>query len=201
MDFLTGYRTHPHLDQFEVGCKAAELMLKIIKDKLNLTTAFMKLPMIVPGETNDEPRNELVAELEKMDADSRVMTSSFFLGHPWLDVSIIGDSVLVVTNDDQVLAEKYAQALANKFWKLRHNFPLHLYSVEEAVRIGMESSEKSTVLCEMGDCLFGGASGDVVTTVRVPKWRLRAVTGYVFSEPEHYFGDKVILPLTVRLHQ
>ena len=166
VDFLTGYRTHPHLDQFEVGCRAAELMLKLIKNKLNPTKAFIKLPMIVLGETNDEPRNELVTELEKMEADSGVMTSSFFLGYPWADISIIGDSVLVVTNDDQVLAEKYAQALADKFWKLRYNFPLHLYSVEEAVKIGMESSEGPTVLCEMGDCLLGGASGDVVTTVR-----------------------------------
>ncbi len=185
VDFLTGYRTHPHFDQFEVGCKAAALMLEIIKDKPRLTKAFIKLPMLGPGETNDGPRNELVAELEKMDADCRVMTGSFFLGYPWDDISIAGNSVLVVTNDDQVLAEKYARALADKFWCLRHQFPLDLYSVEEAVRIGMESSEGPTVICEMGESLMGGSSGDVVTTVRyLIEHGIKEVAVAVIVDPE-----------------
>ena len=165
-DFLTGYRTHPHLDQFDVGCRAAQLMLKIIKNRPNLTKAFIKLPMIVPGETKDEPRNELVRELKKIETDPDVIAGAFFLGYPWADVSIMGDSVLVVTNNNQALAEKYARTLSDKFWKLRYDFPLDLYTLEEAVKIGQESSRGPTVLCEMGECLFGGASGDVVTTLR-----------------------------------
>jgi len=165
-DFFIAYRTHPHLDQFNVGLRAAKLMLRIISDKSRLSKAFIKIPMIIPGETNDEPRNKLVAELERIETDARVLTSSFFIGYPWADTSIAGDSVLVVTDGDQNLAQRYAQGLAAEYWSLRGNFPLRLHSVDEAIRISMDPSGWPTVLCEMGDNLFGGASGDVVTTVR-----------------------------------
>jgi len=38
--------------------------------------------------------------------------------------------------------------------------------VQQAVKIGLESKKRGPlVICEMGECLLGGASGDVVTTI------------------------------------
>ena len=88
------------------------------------------------------------------------------MGYPWADVSINGASVLVVARDGPDLAEKYAGELAEKMWKLRTDFKFHIYSVEEAVKIGMQTPEKPVVLDELCDYTLGGSSGDVVTSVR-----------------------------------
>jgi microcystin degradation protein MlrC len=165
-DFFVGYRTHPHIDQFEVGCEAAGLTVTLIEEKPLLTKSFIKLPLITPGENRSDPINELASEIKRIQGDPAAFTGSFFVGYPWADVSITGASVLVVTRNDQDLAEKYAKELAEKMWKLRRDFKFHFYSIEEAVKIGMQTPEKPILLDELCDCTLGGSSGDVVSSVR-----------------------------------
>jgi microcystin degradation protein MlrC len=165
-DFFVGYRTHPHIDQFEVGCEAAELTVALIEEKPVLTKSFIKLPLITPAENRSDPIKELASEIKRIEDDPGVFTGSFFVGYPWADVSINGASVLVVTRDDPDLAQKYAGDLAEKMWQLRNDFKFHIYSIEEAVEIGKKTPEKPIVLDELCDCTLGGSSGDVVTSLR-----------------------------------
>jgi microcystin degradation protein MlrC len=165
-DFFVAYRTHPHLDQYETGQKAARVLLRLIEKKMNLTKSYILIPMMVPGENRDETREILISELDKIDRDPKVVSSLIIISHPWSDLGIQGDSVLVITDNDQELAGKYARMLASKFWELRHDFPLDLYSIQQAVKLGKETKKKGpTVICEMGECLLGGASGDVVANI------------------------------------
>lgn len=165
-DFFVGYRTHPHVDQFEVGCEAAELMVMLIKEKPKLTKSFIKLPLITPGENRSEPIIELAADIKRIEDDPDIFTSSYFVGYPWADVSILGASVMAVSYDNQAAAQKYAKELAEKMWGLRRDFQFRIYSVEEAVKIGMETPGKPVLLNELCDCTLGGSSGDVVTSAR-----------------------------------
>jgi microcystin degradation protein MlrC len=141
---------------------------------------------MAPGENSDTPRGKLIAELEKLDKDPQVISSSIIISHPWGDISIQGDSVFVVTDNDQELAHRYARNLANKFWDLRHDFPLDLYSIQQAVKVGLETKEKGpVVICEMGDCILGGASGDIVTSLSYLIQRgIRGVVVAVIVDPE-----------------
>ncbi len=165
-DFLIGYRTHPHIDQFEVGCTAAELMVTLIKEKPKLTQSFIKLPLMTPGENKSEPIREMRSEIKRIEEDPHVFTASFFVGYPWADVSISGASVMVITRDNKALTEKYAKELAQRMWELRRDFKFHIYSIEEAVKLGMETREKPVLLDELCDCTLGGSSGDVVTSMK-----------------------------------
>jgi microcystin degradation protein MlrC len=88
------------------------------------------------------------------------------VGYPWADVSIQGASVLVITYGNQSLADAYAKNLAKKMWDLRRDFQFHIYSMQQAVKMGMESEEMPFFLDELCDCTLGGASGDVVSSVR-----------------------------------
>jgi microcystin degradation protein MlrC len=163
--FLVGYRTHPHVDQFDVGRDAASLIVALIAERPLLTRSFIKLPLITPAENRSEPIRALAAEIDRISRDPAVFTSSYFVGYPWADVSIIGASVLAITRGDQALADAYARQLAETMWSLRGEFAFTLHSMEAAIREGSRL-EKPVVLDELSDCTLGGASGDVVTSVR-----------------------------------
>ena len=165
-DVLVGYRTHPHVDQFEAGRRAAEHLVERIDGGKEFVTAFVKLPLITPAENRGEPIDRLRAEAEAIDTDPAVVCSSFYVGYPWADVSIQGASVSVTTRGDPDLARSGARRLAARMWDLRDQFRFPIHPVEEAVRMGRSVPGRPVVLNELADCTLGGASGDVVSTAR-----------------------------------
>ena len=165
-DFFVAYRTHPHVDQYETGLKTGKILLRAIKERINFGKAFIRLPLLVPAENRDETRAKLMDELVRIEKQPGVVSSLVTISHPWSDISIQGDTVFVAT-DNSIAADNYARQIAQKFWDLRYDFPLDLYSIQQAVKIGFETRKKGpTVICEVGDCILGGASGDVVTSLR-----------------------------------
>jgi microcystin degradation protein MlrC len=57
-----------------------------------------------------------------MEADPRVLQASNYPMQPWLDVAEGGWSTIVVTDNDQTLAEQLADELADLCWSLRDDF-------------------------------------------------------------------------------
>ena len=165
-DFLIGYRTHPHVDQFDVGCQGAEHMVSLICGKPKLRKSFVKLPLLTPAENRSQPIRSLASEIGKIEDDPHVITASYFVGYPWADVSIQGASVLVIADDELSAADEYAEDLAKKMWEMRDDFQFPIHTVKEAIEIGMETDDRPFVLDELCDCTLGGASGDVIASVR-----------------------------------
>ena len=165
-DVLVGYRTHPHVDQLEVGRRAAEHLVERIESGEEFATAFVKLPLITPAENRGEPIDRLRAEAEEIDTDPAVVCSSFYVGYPWADVGIQGAAVSVTTRNDPARARACARRLAARMWSLRGEFRFPIHPVAEAVRMGRAVPGRPVVLNELADCTLGGASGDVVSTAR-----------------------------------
>jgi microcystin degradation protein MlrC len=162
-DFIIGYRTHPHTDQWKTGQRAASIMVSLIKERISTVIVMKKLPMILPAETRSETRAKLLKKIDKLERKDEIITASFFLGYPWADVSVIGPSVVVVTKGSPELAEKEANELAKLLWRLRDNFSLPTLSIDDAINEAVNTRGGPVVFCDMGDCLFGGAAGDVTT--------------------------------------
>lgn len=166
VDFSVGYRTHPHIDQFEVGSLAACRMVELIKHGPTLTKSFVKLPQITATENQTRPIDEMHREIKRIEQDPAVFSCSYFVGYAWADVGVIGASVLAITRDDQALADKYAQQLACGMWERRKDFQFPLSTPAQAVRDGLKEGKFPVVLDELCDCTMGGASGDIVVTAR-----------------------------------
>jgi microcystin degradation protein MlrC len=96
-----------------------------------------------------------------MESDPRVLQASNYPMQPWLDVTEGGWSTIVVTNNDQQLAEKLADELADLAWSLRDDFQVReAVSVDDAVRRADAAEKGVVVLSDTGDTVFGGAAGD-----------------------------------------
>ena len=77
-------------------------------------------------------------------------------GAPYLDAPQMGGGGLVVTNDDQELADQLARELAEFYWEQRFLLEPELFEVDNAIQFGL-ANDGPIVIVETADCCGGGA--------------------------------------------
>jgi len=162
-DAIVGHRHQPH-DPFDTGVIGTELLIRIIAEKLKPTTAWRKIPLVSHQEqflTSKGPMKVWFDRARALEADPHVLQASNYPMQPWLDVTEGGWATIVVTDNDQALAERLADELADLCWSLRDDFQVReAVSVDEAVRLADAEPEGIVVISDTGDTVFGGSAGD-----------------------------------------
>ena len=169
-DGLVVYRTAPHVDSFDTGQRAAELLLWSLAENHQPTMAFAKAPFLLSGEqseTEAEPMVSMIQSLRNTDLQPGVLSSSFGLGFPWADVYDNGVSAIVVTDGDRALAQREADRLAGAFWERRKEFDfgVETYPIDEAITVAMAASESTVFLSDSGDNPTAGGTTDIPLVV------------------------------------
>jgi microcystin degradation protein MlrC len=169
-DALVVYRTAPHIDAFDTGQRAAELLLRILREECQPVMAFAKMPFLLSGEqseTGAEPTASMIQCLREADSEPAVLSSSFALGFPWADVYDNGVSAVVVTDGDAGLARRRAGQLAEAFWERRGDFDFRVeaYPVNEAIRVALAAPERTVFLSDSGDNPTAGGTTDIPLVV------------------------------------
>lgn len=162
---LVVWRTNPHVDPAPRSREAAEVAIATARGEVTPVSALRQIPValnILRQYTDDEPMVSLVAELENVVEQPGVLTASLAEGYPWADVEAMGMAVLVVTDDDQALADRLADALTAKVWARRDEFDADGVPIGEAVRRAMEAPARPVLLLDVGDNIGGGSPGDSV---------------------------------------
>ena len=171
VDALAGFHTAPHIDVVQTGVRGAAVLRRILIDGARPTTAFIKLPMVVPAEraNTQEPASISYRFREKLQALERrpeVLTAALATVQPWLDVPELGTAVIVTTDNDAALAEREAAALAAEVWQHRRDYLPELVSVAEGVRAALNNPQGLTVLGDGADATTSGAPGDSTWCLR-----------------------------------
>ncbi len=166
---LVGHRTQPHLPH-DTGYWAAKQLFAIVRGDVRPTIAWHRVPMIAHQEqflTAHGPMKiwfDRAREMEKMD---KVVAVSPFPMQPWLDVPEGGWNTVVVTNNDQTLANHLSAELAQMAWELREQFWVYeSIPVEDAVKRAVAAEKGLVILSDTGDSVFGGATGDSTVILR-----------------------------------
>lgn len=163
-DAIVGHRTQPH-DPFDTGkIGTALLLLRVAAGEVEPTMAWRKIPLLSHQEqflTSKGPMKKWFDRARAMEADPQVLQASNYPMQPWLDVAEGGWSTIVVTDNDQALAEKLADELADLAWSLRDDFQKReAVSIDDAVRMADAEEKGVVVLSDTGDTVFGGSAGD-----------------------------------------
>ncbi len=143
---VTGYHTYPHIDMDETALKAGRLTLSALTDQCKPTMAWGNAPMlphVMRQGTDDHPNKALQARAREMEAQG-ALSVSLFTGFPHADIHNAGLSVVVVTDDDPALAERYRDELLDSAWSERQAF---VYQVEPL----SESLARARTLAEAED--------------------------------------------------
>ncbi len=162
-DGLVGYHTCPHVDLYETGAAGMQLLLDVIRGEAAPVMGYCQLPLIAPPEnsvTLEGPFRELMEIALDFESHPNVLNVSVFYVQPWLDLSDIGCSVVVVADGDQQLAEEIAEKIAEEFWRRRSRFYVDLTPLEDAVRAAVSAPQGPVILADGADAPSGGAPGD-----------------------------------------
>ncbi len=160
---LITYKQNPHLDMRVRGIQAAGIMATVVRGEVNPVQVIVKPPMIyniIYQNTNCEPLKHIVDESIRTEENPKVLAASVAAGYQYADVPAMGPSVVVVTDNDQGLAQTEAQRLADMLWATRNDVLLDLPDCAAAVRQTQLADKFPVALLDMGDNIGGGSAGD-----------------------------------------
>lgn len=169
-DLMLGVYDYPHVDMFERGLEAIDAVPKLVSGRWRPTTHVERLPMLTPTSTTDvSPARDIRQRCLDSEQEDGVLRCAFFHGFPFTDIPATGASVVVTTNDDQVLAAATARRIAGEIWDRRNEFQLESLTpeiaIQQAVRVGAEAVGP-VVINDTADNCGGGSPGDATHVLR-----------------------------------
>lgn len=168
VDTWAAYRTAPHRDAKETLERALNLLARRIRLGRRTHPAFIRLPLLLPGErstTPVEPMKSLLALAREIEAQPGVLNAEVMIGFGWSDTAHTGSSVIVVAESDEHLptARRAARQLAQEMWDRRHDFTYDQEvapTIDDAIDRALAAPERSVFLTDGGDNVTAGAPGD-----------------------------------------
>jgi microcystin degradation protein MlrC len=160
---IVGYHTYPHVDMYEVGQKAARLLLRTLRGEIKPAMALRKLPLIIPAENSQTyrgPMHKLVTLAQKWEKSGAAEAVSIFPVQPWMDIDEMGSAVVAVTNGDARRAQRQADEIGRRLWDGKKEYEVELTPVDEAIRRALELPAGPAVLAESSDSTGSGSPGD-----------------------------------------
>ena len=163
---LLGYRTNPHRDFRSVGRKSGELLMKIVRGQVKPVTVFKKMRLLKGGGMGVDflsPMRGILRRMSQMERIPKVLAVTNFWVHIWMDDEELGWSVTVTTDNDPQLAERLANELCDRNWKVRHRKHPQPKDLEEAIAIARKATIRRRLgcvtFCDVSDIVGAGAPG------------------------------------------
>ena len=168
-DGFVGYKCAPHTDTYETGIHAALMVIRTLESGKKPTMAATRIPMLIAGEqseTSVEPMKSLIEELRKKEQNEGILACSYLLGFPWADGNESSVHAVVVTQNNQELADNLSKELAELFWNRRSEFGFYNETrmpdqAIEATKHSIDQGVYPVVISDSGDNPTAGSSGDV----------------------------------------
>lgn len=165
---LISYRTNPHRDQAATGGRAADLLVDTLLGKVEPVMAWRSLPMLVGGSPNLEFWPPLRSIWQRMRAleknEPGVLFCSVNTCHPWNSHPELGWSTVVVTDGKAALADKVADELADRCWRIKDQLPPVFRDPRPVLAKARESrlARKTgvVVVSDASDVVSAGATGE-----------------------------------------
>lgn len=168
---IAGFQTYPHVDMVNTGRRAFTLLVDAMEGKTRPTAGFRKIPVMSASEVHDTtngPVAEVMARLREIEQLPGVLDATIFCTQPWLDVTDYGWSVVVVTDDDAELAQRYADELAAMLFDRRERLVVTKVPLSEGLDLARRTAGAGgpVVLGDGADSPSAGSTGDSADLLR-----------------------------------
>ncbi len=169
-DLIEIYRTYPHVDMFDTGVRAANLLDKRLTLAKPLAKCFYKLPFLIPMNSQCtllEPAKGIYDYLTELNTKHHCSLAAA-LGFPLADIFDCGPAV-VAYGEDQAQVNKACKTLYNYMLSHKNEFKLNVLNADEAVDKAISESakaEKPTIIADTQDNPGGGGTSDTTGLLR-----------------------------------
>ncbi|HVR32247.1 MAG TPA: M81 family metallopeptidase [Acidimicrobiia bacterium] len=161
-DIIVGYQTCPHVDLRRTGRAAMEILIQTIRDEVSPVISYRKIRMMTSSETHDDrhfPNREVIGRLHSAETDARILAATAFCTQPWLNVTELGWTIVVMTDDARELGQTTADDIARAAWRLRDAYLVEKMDLDEAIDSAL-AGEGLYALSEGADSTTAGGLGD-----------------------------------------
>lgn len=159
---ISGFRTAPHTDYDETETRAANALVRILKEGLRPKVHLFRIKVLFAdaAQTAGEPYRTLLSMLREAEKDSHVISASIYNGQPWVDAEFVGASVIVSLfgDCDEALAKFKAIADYYEAHKTDMKFDMPALSPEGTAK-AVAGLEKPVFISDSGDNSTAGADG------------------------------------------
>src|SRR3954451_7341299 len=162
-DALIPYTTCPHIDFRATGQRAMTLLLDAVAGRVRPVTRQRKLRLMASAEKHDTNHGPMVGVMSlarAMETRPGILAVGVTPTQPWLDLSELGWSAIVVADGDPDLAQTTADELAWTIWERRESYRVVKVPVAEAVETALAARARPVILAEGADSPSAGGFGD-----------------------------------------
>lgn len=213
-DFLTAYRTYPHVDMAETGKRAARGLHQIANEKKKPIKAFYKPDFLIPltGSCSlVEPAASIYAEIEKLDPEpgqnEGILGASFATGFSPADIDECGPAILAY-GADTALVQKTLERLKDRVVASEPNLSAPLLTPDEAIRQAQQNhaGDGPVIMADTQDNPGAGGNGDTVGILKalIAAKAAHAVLGVLYdpasAEAAHMAGEGAQVHLRLGAH-
>jgi microcystin degradation protein MlrC len=175
--------------------KAGRLVLRALAGEVDPVMVWGNVPMlphVMRQGTDDFPNRELQGRAREMEIGQEgVLSVSLFTGFPHADITNAGLSVVVVTDGDRELAERYRDELLETAWRDRQAFVYELEplttSVERAKALAESPGEEGgpvLLLDHYDNTASGGTMDTTEVLAEIFQQGLEDVAVFGFYDPD-----------------
>lgn len=171
-DVAVGYQTFPHIDMFETGERAADIMLAKMDGRTRPEIVWGSAPILPLGirtNTSQEPLRTLVAMAKEAEKEPGILAVSVFSGF-WLgDSPDTALSVVVMADGDRSHAGAVRDRILRAGWARRADFDFRseplAQSIAEAKTLADGPGRGPVILVDHADNCNSGSTCDSMTVI------------------------------------
>lgn len=162
-DIIVGYDTYPHIDFFERGREATELLFRTVNGNIRPEMVLVKPPLMPPAQkmyTHEPPMADLIAMAHRWEDAEDVLAVTVAGGFAYADVPFAGVSVVAITDGQRGLAERVGRDIANHAFERAEAFLFPQLPVADGVAKAIKAERGPVALVDAADNIGGGTPGD-----------------------------------------
>lgn len=166
---LIGYKTYPHVDMYKVAKQVGTIVINSTKKKTKPVISYQQIPLLghtLKQGTCDEPAKSIIKSCLNAEKNQKILAASFFGGFPLADMPDAGASMLVVADENQKLADKTSEQIADLSWQKRSDFIYHCSPIKESIKKAKASTDFPVVLLDHEDNCGSGGTQDVMAVIK-----------------------------------
>jgi microcystin degradation protein MlrC len=172
---ITGYKTYPHVDMYEAGRLAGDILARTLRGEVAPILAWGWLPLIpsiMRHAPEDGPSGEAIAVAREAERRGLVLAATLLPAFAHADTPFTGCSAVVVGDErggEKGAAQEVCNAMLKIAWERRAEYVYHpqplAESVARAKRLGADNPGGPVLLIDHCDNCGSGGAQDVMTVV------------------------------------
>ena len=166
-DTIVSYRCDPHIDKFERGQEAAQILRELLSG-VRPVISNIRMPIVPPNVslfTANGPYGDLI-DYGQEHAGADILNVSVVGGFAFSDSATNGLHIIVTARSSAESSRRLCRELAEMAWENRHRFVWELTDLDEAVmraiKAGENSASPAILLSDVGDNIGGGGPGNTL---------------------------------------